>query len=79
MIDARVFEDVNPVEHCVAFTYAVQSMAFTCRVALENDTSGIEEGLKAASVAHTLEVMEAMLSVVLDGAERMEKKLEAKA
>lgn len=68
---------MNPVEHCVAFTYAVQSMATTCRIALENDTSGIAEGFKSACVAHTLEVVEAMLSVVLDGAERMEKKLEA--
>ena len=79
MIDASFFTKLEPTQHCVAFTYAAMALASTCRIALENDTSSIRDIDKAAAVATTLEVMEALMSVVIDGAEQMEKTLKAGA
>lgn len=73
MIDLDIFKDLDREAQCVNFAYAAASLVTTARLALENDAGGIGSEHKVASAAVVLEVVEAMMAVVIDGAERFER------
>ena len=76
MITAAMFEHLDPKQHANSFAYTISALALTARLALENETSGTAaEQVKVAAVATTLEVIEVLASVVIDGSEHLETRL----
>lgn len=75
MIDHDIFRHVDYEQQCVNFAYAVGSLAKAGRLALENDNGGISSEHKESAVATVFEVIEAMMAVVIDGAETFEREL----
>ncbi len=75
MISADIFKDLTPEDHCLAFAYSVSSLAQVGRLALDNDKGGIGSDHKEDAVAVLFEVIEAMMAVVIDGAETFERQL----
>ena len=73
MIDHDIFDGVNRDAQCVNFAYAATSLVTTARLALENDAGGIGSENKVSAAAVVLEMVEAMMMVVIDGAERFER------
>lgn len=57
--------------------YTVSSLIRTARLALENETSGLcRDDQKFHAVADTLEIAEALNSIVIDGTETLQRGLE---
>lgn len=79
MIKADIFKDLEPSEHVTAFAYVAQSLTLTARLALENDGSGVSAVVRCGQVANTLELVEAMLAVVIDGGELLERAIVSRA
>jgi len=76
MISDRMFEGLRPEDHVSDFAYTVHSLTRVARLALANEASGdLTDEVKCAAVEVQMEVIEAMLSVVIDGAEVMERRL----
>lgn len=70
----------TPEDWAEALAHTARSMIRTARLALENCDSGFcTEEAKAHAVADTLEMAEALLSVTVDGAELMSRKLKCGA
>lgn len=76
MIDRDVFKEVSPEDHCVDFAYTVSTLVKVGRLALENDAGGTGSEHKDKAVAVLLDVIEAMIAVVIDGAEGFERTLQ---
>lgn len=76
MINADIFKDLAPEDHCLAFAYTVNSLARIGLLAAENNTSGIiNDEQRKADQSTLFQIMEAMTAVVIDGAERFERQL----
>lgn len=73
MIDLDIFDGVNRDTQCVSFAYAAASLVTTARFALENDAGGIGSENRVSAAAVVLEMAEAMMMVVIDGAEGFER------
>jgi len=76
MITHYMFAELQPKEHTSDFAYTVLSLTRVARLALENNTSGaFSEEEKSGAVATQLELIEALVAVIIDGAEVMEQTL----
>ena len=73
MIDHDIFKEVDRDEQCVNFAYAANSLVTTARFALENDAGGIGDEQRIPAACVVLEMVEAMMAVVIDGAETFER------
>ena len=70
MITRDMFKDVVPEEHCLSFAYTVNALARIGLLTAENDASGIiSEVQKEADLATLVQMINAMMTVVIDGAE----------
>lgn len=69
MITSKMFEHLDAKQHANGFAYTAMSLAYVARLALENDTTGagMSPAVTAGAVSETLEVIEALLAVVIDG------------
>lgn len=75
MIDVEAFKGIDRDTHCVNFAYIAAAVARMSRYALENETStGNPEQLQS-DVATTLEIVEALMAVVIDGSEDFQRRL----
>lgn len=73
MIAASIFKDLDPTKHAASFAYAAQSLIIATRLALENDASGTSPVVRCAAAANALEVIEAMMGVVIDGTDGLDR------
>ena len=73
MIDLDIFDGVNRDTKCLNFAYAATSLVTTARLALGNDAGGIGSENKVSAATVVLEMVEAMMMVVIDGAEGFER------
>lgn len=76
MIDRDTFKHIDAGQNCSLFAYTVNGLVYTARLALENETSVGTPEQKQGAIATALEVVEAMMAVVIDGSEDMERELE---
>ena len=72
MIPSGAFNHLPPTKHAASFAYAAQSMIIATRLALENDASGADPVVKCSVAANTLEMVEAMLSLIIDGTDTLD-------
>ncbi len=71
----KLIKTDQPEQWCYSLTYLVESLIITARLALENDGAGIvTDDAKAHAAANTLEVAQALLAVVNEGAEVLQRK-----
>lgn len=75
MIDRDTFKHIDAGQNCSLFAYTVNGLVHTARLALENETSGGTLEQRQSSAAIVLDVVEAMMAVVIDGSEMMEREL----
>ena len=71
MITLADLRTAAPADLADALSYTVFALIRTCRIALENDTSG--EANREADVAAVLELTEAIASIVIDGTEALSR------
>lgn len=64
LIDAQKIDSKEWAEHCACMANALIQ---TAQLAMENDNAGISEAERIGSAAYTLEVAQAIMTVVIDG------------
>lgn len=64
-----------PEEWCHNLAYLTESLIIAAHLAAENDNSGLfTDTTRQHAVANTLEVARALISIVIDGAEGLQRK-----
>lgn len=79
MICASIFENLDPAEHGQSVAYTVGAMIYTARLALENDTSGVNDVNRRFAVAAVLEAAEAMMPIIDLGMQQLQMKQQVAA
>ncbi len=74
MIDDDIFKALKPENHCLTFAYTVSALTRLGTLAAENDTGGLfNDEQRKADLSTLLELMRAMMGVVIDGIEGLER------
>lgn len=66
---------LDPRQNTLHCAYAANSLATVARLALANESTVIDPEARSGAIEETLEIIGALMRVVIDGAEGMERDL----